>query len=120
MISADSEPEEQLAAAMFIGFLTNTENTAMFSEATGYMPVQQDADMSAVYEETPQFEVAVDQLERARSQDNARVFLPGGDLELSQTLQEILTNDVDVAEEMESVQSSLEELYERDLASELE
>ena len=120
MISADSEPEEQLAAAMFIGFMTNTENTAMFSEATGYMPVQQDADMSAVYEETPQFEVAVQQLERARSQDNARVFLPGGDLELSQTLQSILTNDVDVAEEMESVQSSLEELYERDLASELE
>ncbi|MCH8566073.1 ABC transporter substrate-binding protein [Nesterenkonia sp. LB17] len=120
MISANSEPEEQLAAAMFIGFMTNTENTAFFSENTGYMPVQQDADMSAVYEETPQFQVAVEQLERARSQDNARVFLPGGDLELSQTLQSILTNDVDVAEEMESVQSSLEDLYERDLASELE
>ncbi|MEJ5914824.1 ABC transporter substrate-binding protein [Pseudokineococcus sp. 1T1Z-3] len=120
MVSAASEPEEQMAAAMFVGFMTDAENTATFSAATGYMPVQQDADMSAVYAETPQFEVAVDQLERARSQDNARVFLPGGDLELSQALQRILTSDVDVATEMESVQASLEELYERDLASELE
>lgn len=120
MISADSEPEEQLAAAKFIGFVTNAENTVTFSEATGYMPVQQEVDMSAAYEETPQLEVAVDQLERARSQDNARVFVPGGDLELSQTLQEILTTDVDVAEEMTALQESLEELYERDLAAELE
>ncbi|MFK5582901.1 MULTISPECIES: ABC transporter substrate-binding protein [unclassified Serinicoccus] len=120
MLSADSEPEEQLAAAMFIGFMTNAENTATFSAATGYMPVQQDVDMSEVYAETPQFEVAVEQLERARSQDNARVFLPGGDLELSQALQSILTSDVDVAEELTGVQESLEELYERDLASQLE
>jgi sn-glycerol 3-phosphate transport system substrate-binding protein len=120
MISANSEPEEQLAAAMFIGFMTNAENTATFSEATGYMPVQQDVDMSEVYAETPQFEVAVEQLERARSQDNARVFLPGGDLELSQALQSILTSDVDVQEELTGVQESLEELYERDLASQLD
>ena len=120
MVSADSEPEEQLAAAMFLGFVTNSENTATFSEGTGYVPVRQDADMSEVYAETPQFEVAVDQLERARVQDNARVLLPGGDLELSQTLQDILTSDVDVAEEMESVQAELEDLYERDVAGELD
>lgn len=121
MISAESEPEEQLAAAMFLGFLTDEENTASFSQATGYVPVQQDADMSEVYAETPQFEVAVEQLERARVQDHARVFVPGGDLELSQTLQDILTSDdVDVAEEMEGVEEELQDLYDRDLAAELD
>lgn len=120
MISAESDPEEQLAAAMFAGFMTSAESTAFFSEGTGYVPVHQEADMSAVYEETPQFETAVDQLERTRVQDFARVFLPGGDLELSQTLQNILTTDADVAEEMERVQGEFESLYERDLASELD
>ncbi|WP_300345034.1 ABC transporter substrate-binding protein [Nesterenkonia sp.] len=120
MIAAESEPERQLAAAMFVGHMTSAESTAKFSEATGYVPVHQDADMSDVYEETPQFETAVNQLERTRVQDFARVFLPGGDLELAQTLQRILTEDVDVAEEMERVEGEFESLYERDLAAELD
>lgn len=120
MIAADSEPERQLAAAMFVGHMTNPDSTVRFSEVTGYVPVQQDADMSDVYEDTPQFETAVDQLDRARVQDNARVFLPGGDLELSQTLQRILTEDVDVAEEMEALEETFQELYDRDLAGELD
>lgn len=120
MIASDSEPERQLAAAMFVGHMTNPESTASFSEATGYVPVQKDADMSAVYEESPQFETAVEQLERARVQDYARVFLPGGDLALAQTLQRILTQDVDVADELESLEEEFQELYDRDLAAELE
>lgn len=100
--------------------MTNPDSTVRFSEVTGYVPVQQDADMSDVYEDTPQFETAVDQLDRARVQDNARVFLPGGDLELSQTLQRILTEDVDVAEEMEALEETFQELYDRDLAGELD
>ena len=42
-ISSSSTPEEQLAAAMFLAFLTDTENTATFSQATGYMPVRTSA-----------------------------------------------------------------------------
>ena len=120
MIAADSTPERQLAAAMFMGFMTSPESTAKFSAATGYMPVHTEADMSDVYAEMPQFETAVEQLSRARVQDFARVFVPGGDLLLSQTLQRILTSDVDVAEEMASVQTELESLYESDLAAEVE
>lgn len=120
MIAAEADPEAQLAAAMFVGFMTSAESTAFFSEGTGYVPVHQEADMSSVYADTPQFETAVEQLERTRVQDFARVFLPGGDLELAQTLQNILTSDADVASEMERVESEFEELYERDLAAELE
>ncbi|MGC0142389.1 ABC transporter substrate-binding protein [Pseudactinotalea sp. Z1732] len=120
MIASDSTPERQLAAAMFAGFMGNPDSTAAFSAATGYVPVHQDADMSDVYAETPQFQTAVEQLERARVQDFARLFVPGGDLELSQTLQRILTSDVDVAEEMQRVEEELQSLYDSDVASEVE
>ncbi|WP_454083793.1 ABC transporter substrate-binding protein [Georgenia sp. Marseille-Q6866] len=120
MIASDSTPERQLAAAMFMGHMTSPESTAKFSAATGYVPVHTEADMSEVYAERPQFETAVEQLSRARVQDFARVFVPGGDLLLSQTLQRILTSDVDVAEEMGTVQTELESLYESDLASEVD
>ncbi|MBD8062652.1 ABC transporter substrate-binding protein [Oceanitalea stevensii] len=120
MIASDSTPERQLAAAMFMGHMTSPESTAKFSAATGYVPVHTEADMSEVYAERPQFETAVEQLGRARVQDFARVFVPGGDLLLSQTLQRILTSDADVAEEMAAVQTELESLFESDLSSEVE
>ena len=120
MIAADSTPERQLAAVMFAAFMGNPESTAAFSAATGYVPVHKDADMSDVYAETPQFETAVEQLERARVQDFARLFVPGGDLQLSQTLQRILTTDADVAEEMEALQAEIQDLYDSDVASEVE
>ncbi|MGO1182222.1 MAG: ABC transporter substrate-binding protein [Micrococcaceae bacterium] len=118
-VAAKSAPEKQLAAAMFIDFVTNADNTATFSEGTGYLPVRTDVDMADVYAETPQFEAAVNQLENARPQDYARVFLPGGDLNLSQTLQRILTSDVEVAEEMSTLESTLQDLYDNDLAPQL-
>lgn len=120
MIASDSTPERQLAAMMFAAHLGNPESTALFSEATGYVPVHKDAEMSDVYAETPQFETAVDQLERARVQDFARLFIPGGDLQLSQTLQRILTTDVDVTEEMEELEAELQSLYDSDVAAEVE
>ncbi|MGO1629248.1 MAG: ABC transporter substrate-binding protein [Agrococcus casei] len=119
-IAAKSTPERQLAAAMFIDFVTNSENTATFSAGTGYLPVRTDVDMSDVYAETPVFEVAVNQLENARSQDFARVFLPGGDLNLSQTLQEILTTDADVEATLADLEATLQDLYDNDMAPLLE
>lgn len=119
-IASKSSPERQLAAAMFIDFMTSTESTATFSEATGYLPVRSDADMSAVYTENPNFEVAVNQLERARSQDFARVLLPGGDVVIAGMLQEVLTTDADVAEATQAASEELTSLYESDLADELE
>ncbi|OAV59887.1 ABC transporter substrate-binding protein [Enteractinococcus helveticum] len=115
-IAEKAPAENKVAAAMFIDFVTNAENTATFSAGTGYLPVRTDADMSDVYAETPAFEVAVNQLENARSQDFARVFLPGGDLNLSQTLQSILTTDADVDETLTELQTTLQGLYDSDLA----
>lgn len=120
-ISANSTPEEQLAAAMLADHLTSAENTVEFSSVTGYMPVRSDADASALYAENPNFEVAVEQLEtRTRTQDFMRVFLPGGDLALATSLQSILTTDADVPAALAELQTELEGLYENDLQPQLE
>lgn len=118
-IAAKAAPERQLAAAMFIAFMTNPANTATFSAATGYLPVQTEADMSEVYAQTPQFRTAVDQLARARSQDFARVFLPGGDRAISGTIQSILTTRADLAGSLDSLRGQLQKLYRRDVESRL-
>lgn len=119
-VSAASSPEKQVAAAMLATYLTNSENTAEFSSGTGYLPVRTDADMSDYYEENPLFEVAVEQLELTRSQDFARVFIPGGDRELAQGLQRILSADADVQETLDSAAEAIQTTFDRDLASEVE
>lgn len=114
-IAAKSAPDKQLAAAMFIAFMTNAKNTATFSAATGYLPVQTGADMDAVYAETPQFKIAVEQLAKARSQDYARVFLPGGDRAISGTVQRILTTGASIDGALDTLRDDLENLYRRDV-----
>lgn len=103
--------ENQLAAATFIKFLTSPENTVKFSQATGYMPVRTSADTSSLTSKTPQAKVAIDQLAKTRTQDWARVFLPGADLEMAKSCQKILTQKADVQSEMDSLKTTLEKIY---------
>lgn len=68
----DKATEEQKAAAVeFIKFATNAENAAEFSKATGYLPVNKQAVESPLlqelYTQYPQFRIAFDQLEYAKS-----------------------------------------------------
>lgn len=119
-ISSSSTPEEQLASAMFLEFLTNTENTATFSQATGYMPVRTSAvesdTMKAVYEQFPQFRTAVDQLaDKARAQDYIRVFVPGADALLTDALEQIVLEGTDPAEAFGSVTPQIETAYEENV-----
>lgn len=114
-VSAASSPEKQLAAAKLATYLNNAENTAFFSAGTGYLPVRTNADMSSVYAENPLFEVAVEQLELTRSQDFARVFIPGGDRVLAQNLQKILSSGADVTATLEAAQTEIQANFDRDL-----
>lgn len=67
VMTSGLDKEKQQAAWEFIKFMTATEQTAYASEYTGYLPSRlsaADSDkMKALYEEKPQFKVAVDQLE---------------------------------------------------------
>lgn len=115
-IPSSRSPEQQLAAAMFLQFITNTENTAYFSQNTGYMPVRTSAvesdTMKALYEQTPQFRTAVDQLaDKARSQDDVRVFVPGADALLNEAIEKIVIEGTDPKTAFEAVTPQLETAY---------
>ncbi|UZN03227.1 ABC transporter substrate-binding protein [Cellulomonas sp. S1-8] len=115
-IPASKTPEEQLAAAMFLQFLTDTEQTAYFSQNTGYMPVRTSAiespEMTAVYEATPQFRTAVDQLAaKARSQDWIRVFVPSADQVLTEGIEQIVLRGEDPATAWSSITPKIETAY---------
>jgi sn-glycerol 3-phosphate transport system substrate-binding protein len=100
-IAAARSPEQQLAAGMFLKFLTEPEQTAHFSAGTGYMPVRTSAaelpELTAVYAAQPQFRTAVDQLATTRVQDRARAFVPSGDQYLTTALERIMLQNEDPA-----------------------
>ncbi|WP_202078773.1 ABC transporter substrate-binding protein [Caldalkalibacillus salinus] len=70
VMTAGLSKEKQEAAWTFIKWMTATEQTAYASEYTGYLPSRLSAieteKIQQLYEEKPQFKVAVDQLEYAR------------------------------------------------------
>ncbi|WP_420178615.1 ABC transporter substrate-binding protein [Paenarthrobacter sp. TA1.8] len=111
--------EEQLAAATFLKFMTEPENTAAFSAATGYMPTRLSADMTAVLAATPQIKTAMDQLAATKVQDNARVFLPGADQEMAKSAARILTQQGDVQTTMTELKKTLEGIYTKDVKPKL-
>ncbi|MFX4273017.1 ABC transporter substrate-binding protein [Propionibacteriaceae bacterium Y1685] len=103
--------EEQMAAAQFIKFVGEPENTAAFSAATGYMPNRKSADMTEAVKKVPQLQTAVDQLPHTRVQDFGRVFLPGADQEIAKSCAAILTQQKDPQETLTALKGVLEGIY---------
>lgn len=108
-ILSTAPAEKQQAAFKYIAFATSPENTAWWSQNTGYMPVRKSVDMSAFYADNPNFKVAVDQLATTKPQDPARRFIPAGDTIIGKGLEEITVNKADVKSTFENVKSTLEE-----------
>ncbi len=112
-IMANSSEENQEAAALFIDFCTNTENTSTWAQSTGYMPVRtsgvESDDFQAFLDESPNNRVAIEQLPLTRPQDSARVFIPNGDQILGQGWEQILVNNRPAAEVWEEVKTTLDE-----------
>ena len=110
-------------AVKFIDFITNTENTAYFSQNVGYMPVRKDAvdsgEMAPFLEQNPNFETALEQLELTQSQDYARVLLPGGGARIGAALDQITIGGQDVQTVFEQLQEESETVYERDVEPKL-
>jgi len=112
-------PEQQLAAAKFLAFLTLPENTAAFASATGYLPVRKSSDMSAMYAKVPQAKTAVEQLSHTRAQDYARVFLPGGDREIAIANSDILTQQANITDRLAKLKTTLTGIYTSDVKPKL-
>ncbi|NHN54938.1 ABC transporter substrate-binding protein [Calidifontibacter sp. DB0510] len=106
--------ERQNNAAKFVEFLTNAQNTATFTQATGYMPVRKSAlkepSEAAYLQQNPNFNVAVQQLPKTRPQDYARVFVPGGGASIGQALDKIVAG-ADVAATMKALNGTISSAY---------
>ncbi|MEQ3552335.1 ABC transporter substrate-binding protein [Pseudonocardia nematodicida] len=118
-IPAGIEPERQLAAATFAAFLTSPENTVALSQATGYLPVRESADVAPLLAETALRQVALDQLDVTRTQDRARAFFPGADGEIARACANILTQQADVQAELTTLKGTLAGIYDGDVAPNL-
>lgn len=105
--------EKQDAAYKFVAFGSTPENTAWWSQQTGYMPVRKSAielpEMVAFYDENPQARVAVEQLAQTRPQDAARVFVPNGDQIIGGGLERITIDLEEVQPAFDDVNQTLEE-----------
>ena len=108
----------------FIDFITNTENTIKFSQATGYMPVRKDAledpEEKKFLEENPNAETAIKQLnENTKPQDYARVFVPGGGQRIGGVLDRITVGGQDVEQAFEDLQKETQDVIDRDITPKL-
>ncbi|HET7723465.1 MAG TPA: ABC transporter substrate-binding protein [Propionibacteriaceae bacterium] len=113
------KPENQLAAAKFIGFLTSPENTVAMSAATGYMPVRKSADASSLLAKNPLIETAIKQLDVTRTQDYARVFLPGADQEIAKSISKIVTQKADVKSTLTDLKGTLQKIFDTQVKSKI-
>lgn len=114
-IPAGISQERKVAAAKFIDFITNLQNTTYWSREVGYMPVRKDAasdpEQKAFLEENPNYQTALDQLPHTRSQDYARVFIPGADTRIGGAFEKILVQGADVTETMGELQKDVQSIY---------
>ncbi|GGF93013.1 sn-glycerol-3-phosphate ABC transporter substrate-binding lipoprotein UgpB [Rhodococcoides trifolii] len=122
-IPANIADDRKVNALKFIDFYTNAQNTAYFSQNVGYMPVrksaQTDASEVAFLQANPNSKTAVDQLSRTRSQDYARVFVPGGDKIIGTGLEQIALQNADVTATFSSVQDQLQQIIDRQITPKL-
>ncbi len=112
-ILAAAEEEEKEAAYQFIDFVTTPENTAFWSQKTGYMPVRLSAvdgeEMQAFFKENPQAKTAVEQLPKTAPQDYARIYIPNGNDIIGDAIDELTFNNGDPQSSFDSATSTLEE-----------
>ena len=111
-IMAGLDDTMKQAAMTYLDFCTNPEQTTLWSQATGYMPVRTSAiespEEQTFLDENPNARTAVEQLPKTRPQDSARVFIPNGDQILGRGWEQILVNNRPAAEVWQEVQEELE------------
>jgi sn-glycerol 3-phosphate transport system substrate-binding protein len=103
--------ERQEAAFKYVQFATSTEQTAIWAQATGYMPVRKSAisgPMQAFYQQKPNYQTAGKQLELVRPQDTARVFVPNGLQLIQKGLERITVNKEPADATMKELAASLQ------------
>lgn len=121
-IPANISDERKANALKLAEFLTNAENTVTFTQATGYMPVRKSAvELPAEQEylaKNPNAKTAIDQLPQTRSQDNARVLLPGGGARIGKGLDQVAQGQ-DVATVFAGLDKESQQVFDNQIKSKL-
>ncbi len=121
-IPANISDERKKNALKFIEFLTNAQNTVTFTQATGYMPVRKSAvdlpEEKAFLAKNPNAKTAIEQLPKTRSQDNARVLLPGGGARIGKGLDQIVQGQ-DVATVFKGLDAESQQVFDSQIKSKL-
>ncbi len=110
-------------ALKFIEFITNAANTAYFTQGTGYMPVRksalQDPSEQEFLTKNPKSKTAIDQLALTRSQDYARVFVPGADQIIGTGMEQIGLQNRYAATAFADVTNQLQAIIDRQITPKL-
>lgn len=111
-------------AVKFMDFMTSEDNTITFTQATGYMPVRKNAvdnpREESFLNENPNARTAIEQLgENTKSQDFARVFVPGGGQRIGAALDRITIGGEDVEKVFAELDSETEQVVKRDIEPKL-
>lgn len=118
-IPSQISDERKVAAMRFIKFITTADYTSYYSKNVGYVPVRKSAVegsiMQAVYAAKPQFRTAVDQLPKTRSQDTARVWVPGGDAIIGKALEAMLLNNADPKASFATAANQLQQIIDTEV-----
>jgi sn-glycerol 3-phosphate transport system substrate-binding protein len=105
--------EEKEAAWQFIKWLTEKEQTIKASQNTGYLPSRISAkdsnEMLALYEEVPQFKVALDQLQYAVGRPSNQGYAESS-TRITEALDAIYVNDQDMNEVLTQLESTVNKL----------
>lgn len=122
-VPSNISDERKRNAVTFIDFVTNPANTAYWSRQVGYMPVRttaaDDPEQKAFMADNPNYRTATEQLPTTRPQDNARVFIGGGDQSIGAVLETLATTDKDVRGELSRVTDELQATFDRDIKPKL-
>ncbi len=121
-VPANISDERKANAVKFAEFLTNAQNTVTFTQATGYMPVRKSAvelpEEVGYLEENPNAKTAIDQLPHTRSQDHARVLLPGGGARIGKALDQVAQGQ-DVAAVFAALDAESQQVFDNQIKSKL-
>lgn len=96
--------EEKEAAALFINFMTEEEQVVYSHKKTGYLPTTISStthpEIEALYESTPQFKVAVDQLQYGHGRPMNKAYGEAYNVYIN-SLDQIFTTDVKVQDTLD-------------------
>ena len=125
-IPAGISDERKKNALKFMEFLTNADNTVIFTQATGYMPVRKSAldnqSEKDFLAKNPNAKTAVDQLPKTATgkiqRFRMRVFVPGGGARIGKALDQV-AQGADVAQTFAGLNTETQQVIDSQIKAKL-